>query len=460
MEQSAHLKKPPLRSLCISSGSSLKTVLAAFETNHLGILFVVDEQNHLIGSVSDGDIRRAILKGKTLGLSVRIVMNPNPQSITELQSKNVGWLTKFIRQAMYRCIPIVDEKETIIDYVLLDEVLRKRPQQIQNKKKNSVLVVGGAGYIGSVLVRKLLSKGHTVRVLDAFLYGDASLSDLSRKKNFECIRGDSRTVATVVKSLKHVETVVHLGEIVGDPATSLDEDYTVSVNFTATIQLAALAAVAGVSRFIYTSSCSVYGFGDDIFDETSTPNPVSLYGRTKKSCEDVILPMQSSSFHPTVLRLATVFGWSYRPRFDLAVNAMCLEAYRNKTVTVHGGSQWRPFVHVGDVADAIIAVMDAPIQKVSGEIINVGSERLNLTISQVADQVTDAFPGTVVSGNRAQTDPRSYRVNFSKLYRILKQQSTATLSDGIHEMRDRLLKGHVDERVLSTSSNIAALYPG
>src|SRR6185295_15679426 len=182
---------------------------------------------------------------------------------------------------------------------------------------------------------------------------------------------DTRDEDIVRRLLAESASVVHFGEIVGDPACDLDPTVTVSVNHASTVRLAALAAQAGIERFIYPSSCSVYGATDEIVDELGPLNPVSLYGRVKVASEQEVLRLRTDSFHPTDFRLATVYGLSPRPRFDLVVNTLAGRAASARRIVVQGGGQWRPFVHVADVASLIAPTLTMPLETVSGEIFNL-----------------------------------------------------------------------------------------
>jgi len=240
-----------------------------------------------------------------------------------------------------------------------------------------VLVIGGAGYIGSVLVRKLLRAGYQVRVLDQLLFGDASIRELFEHPRFELLRGDFRHVDAVIRAVKGMDAVVHLGAIVGDPACALDEQTTLQTNYAATALVADVCRGYGVSRFVFASTCSVYGANDKIVDEGSVLNPVSLCAATKIDSERILLAARNETFHPTILRLATAFGWSPRPRFDLVVNLLTARAVLEKKVVIFNGEQWRPFVHVKDIARAFCLTLDADVAKVSGETFNVGGPELN-----------------------------------------------------------------------------------
>jgi nucleoside-diphosphate-sugar epimerase len=329
-----------------------------------------------------------------------------------------------------------------------------------------VLVVGGAGYIGSALCRRLLDQGYSVRVLDALLYGGESVSELLDHPCFELIEGDSRDVAAVVQAMLDMDMVVHLGELVGDPACAVDEDLTLEINLAATRMLAEVARGYGVKRFVYASSCSVYGASDEILDERSVLSPVSLYARAKVGCEKVLLSLNGPAFHPVILRCATVYGLSPRPRFDLVINLLTAKAVCDGEITIFGGQQWRPFIHVDDVARAIVCCLEAPLASVQGQVFNAGSDEQNYTIVQVGKLIQSLIPEARLTQCEEDTDKRNYRVSFSKIRCELSFIPQHALGDGIREIEAVLKAGQVADyrdkrysnyKTLSESSNHLAI---
>ena len=228
---------------------------------------------------------------------------------------------------------------------------------------------------------------------------------------------------------------------------------TVSVNHAATVRLAALAAQAGIERFIYPSSCSVYGATDEIVDELGPLNPVSLYGRVKVASEQEVLRLRTDSFHPTVFRLATVYGLSPRPRFDLVVNTLAGRAAAERRIVVQGGGQWRPFVHVADVASLIAQTLTMPLEAVSGEIFNLGSNSQNYTIAGVAEIVRERVPEVTIDVTEG-FDRRNYRVAFDKTASVFGFQPKRTVADGVAEIVRAVENRHVvdihEERATAT----------
>jgi nucleoside-diphosphate-sugar epimerase len=297
-----------------------------------------------------------------------------------------------------------------------------------------VLVLGGAGYIGSVLVRKLLERGRKVRVLDSLVYGDSALRDILRHPKFELRLGDCRKIQDVVGAVKGADSIVHLAAIVGDPACEVDRQTSLQINYAATRMLIEVARGNGINRLVFASSCSVYGATDLLMDENSTVKAVSLYGQTKIDSEEALLEAHADAFYPVILRLATVFGLSYRPRFDLVVNLLTAKACKEGVITVFNGTQWRPFIHVRDVARGMVQVLEAPLSLIRGEIFNLGDSRMNHQLSEVAEKILVAFPKTKVE-HMENSDRRNYRVSFDKIRRQLGFQCSLSLDDGIQELR-------------------------
>jgi nucleoside-diphosphate-sugar epimerase len=310
--------------------------------------------------------------------------------------------------------------------------------------KGRVLVIGGAGYIGSLLVERLLESGYRVRVLDSLLYGDEPLRSVKDHPGFELLVGDCRNTQAVVKAMRGAESVIALAAIVGDPACDQNPEAALETNYAATRMLIEIAKGHGVRRLLFASSCSVYGASDVEVDENATVRPISLYGQTKVDSEEILLRAKTDTFHPTILRFATVFGLSHRPRFDLVVNLLTAKARQESAVTIFNGQQWRPFIHVRDLVQAIVGVLEAPVGLVSGEIFNVGDKRLNHTLTQVAEIIAGVFPNVRVE-RIDNSDRRNYRVNFQKLLDRTGFQAHYTLLDGVEELRRAFDKGLIPD---------------
>ena len=331
----------------------------------------------------------------------------------------------------------------------------------------TVLVAGGGGYIGSVLTELLLEAGHRVRVLDRMFFGRQVLAPLEKRAELTILKDDIRYAD--VSAFEGVDVVMDLAGISNDPAADLAPVITEQINHEGALHIARLAKQAGVSRYIYSSSCSVYGHngsengngngnghahaygngnGNGRLVETSPKAPVSLYARTKIAAEAGLLGMNDDNFAVVFLRNATVYGVSYRMRFDLVINLMTLSAYRNRKLFVlGGGQQWRPLVHVRDVARAFLLMMDAPREKVAGQAFNVGSNEQNYQIYQIAQMVRDVVPHTDLEVVPDDPDKRSYNVSFDRIEQELGFRVEKSAYEGIVEVKQALERGKVDDSV-------------
>ncbi|MDP9340576.1 MAG: NAD(P)-dependent oxidoreductase [Actinomycetota bacterium] len=321
-----------------------------------------------------------------------------------------------------------------------------------------VLVIGGAGYVGSVLVRKLLDRGHTVTVMDALMYGDHGIRDLYGRPTFRVVEGDLRNVESVVRATNGADAVVHLGALVGDPACALDEKLTMEINLLATRTVAEVARGLAVKRLVFASTCGVYGADDGLLDEESPLNPVSLYSRTKMESERMVLSMSGPDFAPVVLRFGTFYGASPRPRFDLVVNLLVARAVAEGEITIFGGDQWRPFVHVDDGAEAILRCLDVPSDLVRGKVFNVGSDDQNHTLAQIAQTIVELVPGVriIFEGGRGAAEA-NYRVSFARIRSQLGFLPHRSLAEGLAEIKEAIEQGVVTDYAEERYSNYKVL---
>lgn len=305
-----------------------------------------------------------------------------------------------------------------------------------------VLVTGGAGYLGSSLVPLLLEQGHAVRVFDRFCFGEDTLAGVKDNPACEIVRGDIRRLQEVPELLAGVDAIIHLASLSNDPSCDLDHDMTFDVNVESTRELAKKAVQQGVRRFVFASSCNVYGKGVfDILDEESPANPVSAFGSSKLEGERVVLGMKSGFFEPVVARTATMFGCSPRMRFDVAVNHMVATALSTGGIKVlGGGNQWRPFVHVRDAARALSMMIDAPASQVSGQTFNVGANDLNYQIIELARYVAKALGSIAIEIPKDDDDRRTYRVQFDKIRNTLGFHPEVSVQEGIEELRNAITK--------------------
>ncbi|MBM3226061.1 MAG: NAD-dependent epimerase/dehydratase family protein, partial [Candidatus Tectomicrobia bacterium] len=262
----------------------------------------------------------------------------------------VGWLLSMGLLVASRLWAFVWTRMVLAERRLFED---KTPRPVHR-----VLVIGGGGYIGSALLPKLLDAGYHVRLLDMLLYSTEPIQEIITHPNLEVMDADFRQVDKVVEAMHEVDAVIHLGAIVGDPACALDENLTIEINLMATRMIAEVAKGSRVNRFIFASTCSVYGASDELLDEHSALHPVSLYARSKIASEQVLKKLASPDFSPVILRFGTIYGFSGRTRFDLVINLLAAKAVVEGSITVFGGDQWRPFVHVDDAALAVLKALE------------------------------------------------------------------------------------------------------
>jgi nucleoside-diphosphate-sugar epimerase len=295
------------------------------------------------------------------------------------------------------------------------------------------------------MTRKLLARGFRVRVLDSFIYGRRSLDDIADDENLDIIEGDLRNIHTCVDSLADVDAVVLLAAIVGDPASKVRPTQTIETNVLAAQALAMASKLHHIPRFLYASTCSVYGIGDAVLDERAPLNPVSLYARTKIESEKIILGMGNDYFCPTVLRMGTLYGFSPRMRFDLVVNTMSMKSHVNGGIQVFGGNQWRPLLGVEDAAEVYIRCLEAGLEDVGNQVFNVGSNRQNYMIGDVARIISETLGGVPISHDRSNLDSRDYRVSFAKLEDVLKYAPAQTIGQAARHIVENLRSGVIKD---------------
>lgn len=303
-----------------------------------------------------------------------------------------------------------------------------------------VLVTGGAGYVGSHLTRKLLARGHRVRVLDNFVYGSHGLEEVMDHPDLELQSGDICDDRALARATKGARAAVALAAIVGDAACDLEPARTMAINYESTRQLLDACRASKVERLVFASSCSVYGAnGNDVIHERSQLNPVSLYARTRIMSEELLLAQ--SDVDVLILRLATVCGVSPRMRFDLMVNTMTACATAQGAIRVSGAKQWRPHLHVQDAAGAFLAAVEAG--RTREKTFNVGSDDQNYTVGEVAERVAQQYPGTQIEYAPNGHDLRSYRVAFDRIRESLPFRAARTVDDAIAEVGGLMASGQV-----------------
>jgi nucleoside-diphosphate-sugar epimerase len=315
--------------------------------------------------------------------------------------------------------------------------------------ENWTVVTGGAGYVGAVVVDELLARGRKVRVVDSLLHGSVpSLLLAWGHPDFEFVSADVRDSAAVREALRDASAVFHGAAIVGDPACSRQPDLAREVNLDATRGLLDAAEQAGIERFIFASTCSNYGRLDDdsVATEEFPLRPVSLYAETKVAAElDVLARGERNGLCTSCLRFATVFGTAPRMRFDLTVNEFARETSLGKELVVYGEQFWRPYVHVRDAARAIVTVLEAPKEKVAGDVFNVGDNAQNYRKLDLVEFLRARFPEAAFSFVHRDEDPRDYRVSFDKIRTVLGFQTELTVEQGIDEVIALVRSGLVED---------------
>lgn len=327
----------------------------------------------------------------------------------------------------------------------------------KERKIRTVLVIGGAGYIGSALLPKLLDKGYRVHLLDLLIFGTEPIQQHLEHPRLKIIQADFRQIDKVVEAVRDVDAVIHLGAIVGDPACAVDEELTIEINLMATRMIAEVAKGSGVERFIFASTCSVYGASEQVLDERSELNPVSLYARSKISSEKVLTKMADDRFSPVILRFGTIYGLSGRTRFDLVVNLLSAKAVVDKQITIFGGDQWRPFLHVDDAALALLQVLEAPLKLVRNQTFNVGSNEQNYTIKEIGEVVHRLVPAAQLIQNTADLDRRNYWVNFTKIEKTLGFTPKWSVDEGVEQVIQAIRTGKVTDYKDARYSNVKFL---
>lgn len=315
-----------------------------------------------------------------------------------------------------------------------------------------VLVTGGAGYIGSLVTEELLARGHEVRVFDSLYWGKQGIEAIEDR--IELYQGDCRNSRDIIYALEGIDAVIHLAGIVGEFACSNNPKAHFSINVESTrtiVNCCTDPEMDLVRDFFYASSCSVYGNVRGLYDEVTegTPaNPLSPYAHAKLRSEKIILDKgnEIDHFHPTVLRLTTAFGWSSRPRLDLVTNLFVYSAWKDRKISIYGdGTQFRSLVHVRDIAEAFVDMLEAPRFKRDCKIFHLGEESNNKTISEIAATVKSFLPDTEIEFSETQaTDARDYRINCQKLKNIIGWEARYSVEDGVKELLEKFQKRNLD----------------
>jgi nucleoside-diphosphate-sugar epimerase len=321
-----------------------------------------------------------------------------------------------------------------------------------------ILVTGAAGYIGSVLTQKLLSKKYQVVGIDNLSFGGESLVSIYGNPLFNFVKGDIRDKEFIIKVLPEVTDIVHLAAIVGDPACSKQPDLAREINWEASKMLADIAnEYNNINRFVFASTCSNYGKmeGDSYLNEESPLRPVSLYAELKVKFEQYLLSLNKrKDFIPTALRFSTVYGISPRIRFDLTVNEFIREVVLGGKLEIFGEQFWRPYAHVEDLANACVLVLESESNLVDREVFGVGDTRENYQKKMIAEEILKIIPNAKINYVTRTEDPRDYRVDFTKIKDKLGFKITKTVSDGLKEINSLLMNGLLEEPYSKKYQNI------
>ena len=306
----------------------------------------------------------------------------------------------------------------------------------------TVLVTGGAGYVGSVLVPELLNKGYKVKVLDLYLYGEEVFDAIKGHRNLIHIKGDLRDTELLSNSLEGCDAVIHLACISNDPSFELDKELGKSINYDAFIDLVKISKSVGVKRFVYASSSSVYGI-KDIPNVTEDLNlePLTDYSKYKAMCEEVLLKETEPGFTSLIVRPATVCGYSPRLRLDLAVNILTNHAVTNREIKVFGGKQMRPNIHIKDMVNFYLNSLDWDDVQINGKIYNVGYH--NHTVSQIADIVKGVIGDDVKIVTTPTDDNRSYHVSSEKIKQELGFKPKFSIEHAVKDLNRQFISGKI-----------------
>jgi nucleoside-diphosphate-sugar epimerase len=307
-----------------------------------------------------------------------------------------------------------------------------------------IIVTGAGGYVGVLMCEALLNKGYAVKAIDRYFFGKNKLNSIMPNPNLEVITGDIRFVEPSV--FEGIYAVIDLAGLSNDASAEIDINLTKKINYEGTERFVRLAKDQGVTRYLYASSASVYGAGEKFsLNETDSLNPQTEYAKSKVAIEDVLLDIADSKFSPTLLRNATIFGLAPRMRFDLAINIMTMRAWQDRVIYIMGGGdQWRPFVHVRDVVDAFVLVLESKKELVDKEIFNVGCSSMNFQIKQLAQFIVDQIPNVEIHSIPDNPDTRTYNLSFDKIKQVLGFTVKYSVEDGVKEIRKALENGQLN----------------
>jgi len=303
-----------------------------------------------------------------------------------------------------------------------------------------ILVTGGAGYVGAVLVPKLLAAGHQVKVIDLYMFGADILKSVAANPGLTQVRGDIRDRGLLTREVPGHDTVIHLACISNDPSYELNPALSKSINYDAFIDLVEISKAAGVRHFIYASSSSVYGIKDEPEVTEDLPlTPLTDYSKYKAKCEEYLNGAATDDFIVTTIRPATVCGYSPRQRLDLTVNILTNHAHNRGKITVFGGEQKRPNLHIGDMTDLYLFLLDQPPEKIQRQVYNAGYQ--NYSVRELAEMVRDTLGGDIVIETTPTDDIRSYHVSSKKIKEELGFEAKHTMQDAVLDLKKAFAAG-------------------
>ena len=314
----------------------------------------------------------------------------------------------------------------------------------------NILIIGGGGYIGTVVSKFLLNSGHKVKVLDNFIYDNLSaVKELQELQNFSLVNGDMCSENIYQNLMKDITDVIILGGLVGDPITKKYPELHNKINVKGVKNCINILKKHSFNKLIFISTCSNYGLISDseIADENFPLNPLSLYAKAKVEIENFILSLKEEkiNFDPVILRFATAFGASPRMRFDLTINEFAFELLKGNELLVYDPDTWRPYCHVKDFSNAFITVLNSPKEKVAYNVFNVGDTKENYTKKMLVDEIKKIIPNSKIKYVAKNDDPRDYRVNCDKIKNELGFKISMTVPDGIMEIKRVILENLIKD---------------
>lgn len=432
----------------LSENTTLLKALKIISDNKNGLAAVVNNKKKLLGVLNDFDIRQGLIEGISINDKISKIYNKNPISLTlPISDKQIVQIlqSEAYKKLQPSCYPVVNKKGEFMKIVRAEDLRSPFLNKISKKKttnKKKILLIGGAGYIGSVLAKNLAEHKFEVTIFDKFIYGKNHLN----KKKYKLVEGDTNNIEQLFQSIKDTDIVIHLAELVGDPLCALRPENTYKTNFLSTLAISNICKNLKIEKFIYFSSCSVYGasLNEKILKETSSLNPVSIYAKIKLMCEKAIMQNADTFFNPTIIRLGTVFGYSPRMRLDLVVNILVYNALNFKKIKINGGDQWRPFVHLEDISEAVVKIILSRKLNTQKRIYNIVGQ--NFKLIEVAQIIKKILPATHIVISKKTVDKRNYRVSGLKAKKKLKFTSKINLEDGIknliEDFKKKRIKNH------------------